>query len=149
MAGVGALLLSTTAACAVKVPDTSVSGTERAACTRLVDALPDRVSDQPRRETRGNPLGAAWGDPAIVLRCGVGDPADYDPLVGCMRINGVDWYAPESATTDQGTDVVLTTIGRTPAVELFVPAEHRPPAAALVDVAGAVEKRTREFRPCS
>lgn len=148
MAGVVALLLAT-AACAVKVPDTSVSVSGRAACARLVDALPDQVSDQPQRETRGNPLGAAWGDPAIVLRCGVGDPADYDPLVGCMRVNGVDWYAPESASTDQSTDVVLTTIGRAPAVELLVPAEHRPPAAALVDVAAAIKKSTRVFRPCS
>ena len=52
-------------------------------------------------------------------------------------------------TGDGGTDVVLTTIGRTPAVELFVPADHRPPAAALVDVAQAVRQHTRETRPCT
>lgn len=149
MAGVVALLLATTAACAVEVPDTPASASERAACTELVDALPDRVSDQSQRETRGNPLGAAWGDPAIVLRCGVGKPADYDPLDGCMRVNGVDWYASEDAATDQSTDVVLTTIGRAPGVELFVPAELRPPAATLVDVAEAVKEHTREVRPCT
>ena len=69
------LMALTTAACgAVDVPATKVSAAEREACEELVAALPDSVSDQPRRDTEGNPLGAAWGDPAIVLRCGVGVP---------------------------------------------------------------------------
>ena len=37
----------------------------------MLAALPSRVSDQPRRTSDdGAGYGAAWGDPAIVLRCG-------------------------------------------------------------------------------
>ncbi len=150
MTGVGALLIVSTSACgSVEVRDPDASAAERTACTELVDALPDRVADQSQRETRGSPLGAAWGDPAIVLRCGVDRPDDYDPLDGCQTVNGVDWYAPEEAATDQGADAVLTTLGREPAVELLVPADLRPPAAALVDIANAVKEHSREVRPCT
>ena len=77
------------------MPDTDGLGAEREACESLVEALPDRVADQPRRETYGNPLGAAWGDPAIVLRCGVGTPEGYDKFAACQIVNGLDWFVPE------------------------------------------------------
>ena len=151
MAGVVALLAlaSVATSCgAVDVPDSEVSGAERRACLALVDALPHRVSELARRETDGNPLGAAWGDPAIVLRCGVGTPEGYQPTSPCHRVNGVDWFAPEDALTDQDEDVVLTTIGREPNVEITVPAEYRPPDATMVDVADAVKQHTEAVSPC-
>ena len=138
------------AACGkVDIDDPSASRAERTACAGLVGALPDHVSDQSQRGTKGSELGAAWGDPAIVVRCGVGKPAGYDRFAGCQTINGVDWFVPERMVADQDLDVVLTTIGRTPAVELTVPAKWRPPAAALVDVAAAVKAHTRVLRRCS
>jgi uncharacterized protein DUF3515 len=132
----------------IDLDDPKVSEAERTACTALVDALPHHVADQPMRETDST-LGAAWGDPAIVVRCGVGKPAGYDRFAGCQTANGVDWFVPEKTVADQGADVVLTTIGRTPRVELFVPAERRPPAAAMVDVAKAVKAHTRVVKRCS
>jgi hypothetical protein len=37
--------------------------------------LPEQVEGQQRRDVEpAGPLAAAWGDPAIVLRCGVGPP---------------------------------------------------------------------------
>ena len=150
MAGVVALVALGASACGrVEIDDPSAPRAEKSACTSLVEALPDHVSDQGRRDTKGSPLGAAWGDPAIVVRCGVGRPDGYDRFAGCQTVNGVDWFVPERMVTDQGLDVVLTTIGRTPAVELTVPAELRPPAAALVDVATAVKAHTRVVRRCS
>lgn len=133
----------------VDIAESSVSASERAACTELVEALPDEVSDQPRRKTSGSPLGAAWGDPAIVLTCGVGKPEDYDRFANCQTVNGVDWFVPEETVGDQSADVVLTTIGRTPSVELKVPASYRPPAAAMVDVSRAIRIGTRTVAPCS
>ncbi len=56
---------------------------------------------------------------------------------------------PEETVDDQSADVVLTTIGRTPSVELKVPASYRPPAAAMVDVSRAIRTRTRTLAPCS
>jgi hypothetical protein len=134
---------------AVDVRRSEMGAADRAACTALVKALPPTVADLERRRTEGNTLAAAWGDPAVVLRCGVGAPAEQGKFAGCQTVNGVDWFAPDSATTDQSSDVTLTTVGREPRVELFVPAEHRPPAAALVDVGPAVKAHSRSVRPCS
>jgi Protein of unknown function (DUF3515) len=150
VAGVVVLLVLTTAACgAVDVPDSSVSAAERKACESLVEALPVTVADQSRRETSGNPLGAAWGDPAIVLRCGAGTPEDYDKFAGCQTVNGLDWFVPTSTVEDQDADVVMTTIGRMPAVEVVVPASYRPPDAVMVDVGRAIKQHTRVTRRCS
>ena len=106
-------------------------------------ALPAHVSDQSRRHTSGSPLGAAWGDPAIVLRCGVGAPEGYEPGSPCQRVNGVDWFVPEDQIEDQGSDVLLTTIGRSPAVEVAVPSDYRPPNAVMVDLADAITRLER------
>jgi len=144
------VLLGLVAACGtVDVPDTSVSASERKACKALVEALPEEVADQPSQETSGNPLGAAWGDPAIVLRCGVGTPKGYDKFAACEIVNDLDWFVPDSAIEDQDADVVLTTIGRTPAVEVTVPASYRPPNAVMVDVGRAIKQHTRVTRRCS
>lgn len=133
---------------AVDLSQGDVSRADRRACTRLVDDLPSRVADLPHRDTDSGDLGAAWGDPAIVLRCGVGEPAGYQQTSPCQRVDGVDWFVPEDQVSDQGEDAVLTTIGRSPAVELTVPAEHRPPAAAMVDVAAAIKEHTSVTTPC-
>ncbi len=148
MAGV-VVLLAVLTGCKVEVPDTEVSAADRTACRALVAALPVSVSDQGERETTGNPLGAAWGDPPIVLRCGVGEPADYDPLVGCQTVNGMDWYVPGDGMNDQDQEVVMTTYGREPAVEVRLPAQYRPPVAAMVDLAEAVEEHTRVVKECT
>ena len=143
------MLLVLAAGCGtVDVPDTSVSASERKACKSLVEALPDQVADQSGRETSGNPLGAAWGDPAIVLRCGVGTPVDYDKFAACEIVNGLDWFVPDSTIEDQDADVVMTTIGRTPAVEVTVPASYRPPNAVMVDVGRAIKQHTQVTRRC-
>ena len=152
MAGVvvlGALFASSLAGCgAVRLDDAHVSAADRRACKALVAATPHRVSEKSRRETTGGDLGAAWGDPAIVLRCGVGTPDGYHPGDPCQRVNGVDWFAPGNQIADQAEDVTLTTIGRKPNVEVDVPADYRPPTAAMVDLAGVIKKRTKVVEPC-
>ncbi len=150
VAGVVVLLAALTQACgSVDVPETDVSTADRQTCTSLIGDLPHRVSGLRRRDTQGSALGAAWGDPAIVLRCGVGTPKGYQQTSPCQRVNGVDWFVPEDQIADQGSDVVLTTIGRKPAVEVAVPSEHRPPDAVMVDLAGAIKQHTRIVEPCS
>jgi uncharacterized protein DUF3515 len=133
----------------VKIQGTGASGTARTACESLVRALPSRVSDQRERRTTGSRLGAAWGDPPIVLRCGVGRPKDYDPAAGCQTVNGLDWFVPEKGMNDQSVDVVMTTIGRDPTVEVTLPAQYRPPATAMVDLASVIKSHTRRTTPCS
>jgi hypothetical protein len=134
---------------AVHVDDPEVSSADRKACTALVGDLPHRVSERPRRETKGGDLGAAWGDPAIVLTCGVGTPDGYRATSACQRANGVDWFVPEDQISDQGKDVVMTTIGRKPRVEVVVPSEYRPPEAVMVDLADTIKAHTKVVSPCS
>ncbi len=155
MAGVAVLttLLVATTACGpfgggVDVPATTVSGADRAACQRVIDALPDTVADQKRRDTTGNPLGAAWGDPAIVLRCGVGSPASLGLFAQCQVANGLGWYVPVAGMNDQSHDVVMTTIERRPRVEVVLPAQYRPPSTAMVDLAKAITAHTRLVTRC-
>jgi hypothetical protein len=149
VAGAVTLLAVATGCGAVRLDPSSVSASGRRACLSLVEDLPHRVSERPRRETKGSPLGAAWGDPAIVLRCGVGTPDGYKPFSPCQRVDGVDWFVPEKEIADQGSDVLLTTIGRDPNVELAVPSEYRPPDAAMVDLAEAIKSDTKVVTPCS
>jgi hypothetical protein len=134
---------------AVHVDPFDSPAADRGACVKLIAAVPARVGNQRRRTTSGSPYAAAWGDPAIVLRCGVGAPAGFTPFSACQRVNGVDWFAPDSMFIDQGSDVLLTTIGRAPRVEVLVPARYRPPLATMVDLAPVITAHTRELAPCS
>ncbi len=60
----------------------------------------------------------AWGDPAIIARCGVTPPPPTTDE--CFTENGVDWVAQE--LTD---GVRFTTYGRTPAIEVLMPLKYR------------------------
>ena len=119
----------------------ALSGAQVRACEQLVAGLPDRVGDLPQRRTTGNPLGAAWGDPAVVLRCGVETPDDFTPTSVCQDIDGVLWFVPEGQIADQGADVVATTMATLPRVEVAIPAELRPPQGILTDLSDALREQ--------
>ena len=114
-----------------------------------MDDLPHRVSERARRETKGSPLGAAWGDPAIVLRCGVGTPEGYEPGSPCQRVNGVDWFVPEDQIDDQGDDVRADHHRPDADRRGGVPSDYRPPDAVMVDLADAIKEHTEVVEPCS
>jgi hypothetical protein len=124
---------------------------DRAVCERLLADLPDEVAGLERRDVEPqDSLGAAWGDPAIVLRCGVGRPDPYDPMNGCTTVDGVDWYIPlEQLESNGGDDLTMTTIGRAVAVELVMPGEHWPPATPLADLSGVVAEHTERTGRCT
>jgi hypothetical protein len=133
----------------VSVNAPPVSGADARACQSLVRALPDSVADQPRRPVDDNgAYAAAWGDPEIVLRCGVPTPRGFDKFATCQVTNGVAWFIPESQTQGRRVDVVMTTIGRSQNVEVAIPSDYFPPANAMVDLAAAVKRTIREEKPC-
>jgi hypothetical protein len=141
---VACLLALTGCSDAVEVDSPELSGDEALSCSALVGGLPDTVGDQERREVDpADAYAAAYGDPALVVTCGVPEPEGLRPTSECVNVNGVDWFLPEG----EG-DLVATTIGREPSVELRVPRSLLPPDAELVDVAQAVREHTEEVRPC-
>ena len=118
-------------------------------CSALVKALPATVDGARRRdvEPAGSPA-AAWGDPPIVLRCGVAMPKAFDEFAACQETNGVGWFIPEEQMTGEARSITMTTIGRDVNVQVALPPEHWPPANAMVDLAPAIKKATEETRPC-
>jgi hypothetical protein len=140
------------AACApgaVSIGSPDVPDAVRTVCRDLVDALPDELAGQEPREVEpADALGAAWGDPAIELRCGVGTPEGLTKFSECQEINGVGWYVPEEQVADGSADLTLTTIGFEPAVELRIPGELRPPNDALVQLAAPVKNYLEQVEHC-
>ena len=143
------LLLATGCSGPVPVDAPALSGADARACRALVAALPDHVDDLARDEVdTGDGFGAAWGDPAIELRCGVPVPKGFDQFATCQVTNGVAWYIPESQQTGRPGPVTMTTVGRAQNVEVRIPEDYFPPANTMVDLAPAVKRTLREVRPC-
>lgn len=133
---------------AVPVDAPAAPASAAAQCADLLAALPAEVAGQERREVEPEKAtAAAWGDPAIVLTCGAVMPDDFDGFSSCQEVNGVGWYVPEEQY-DEDTDVVMTTIGRSPVVQVHLPAEYRPPAEAMVDLAGPISQHLTLDQPC-
>lgn len=83
------------------------------ACASVSVLLPDNVAGFDRVWTDAQATGA-WGDPTVVLRCGVEPPAP-SALV-CTTLGGVDWLVLEQEEERQR----LVTYGRDPAVEVNI-----------------------------
>ena len=117
---IGALLLAggLLGCSSVEVTDPVDAGS--AACRSASAHWPSTVGGQTLRATSSSsPAVRAWGDPAIIARCGlppVGPTTDT-----CLDVSGIDWVA------HQLTDGVrFTTYGRTPAIEILVPVAYQP-----------------------
>jgi hypothetical protein len=153
LAAVAALVLAA-AGCtaggpsAVQVDAPAAPAEAAGQCADLLAALPDEVAGQERRDVEPEQAtAAAWGDPAILLTCGAVMPDDFEGTSSCQEVNGVGWYVPEEQY-DEGNDVVMTTIGRSPVVQVRLPAEYRPPAKAMVDLAGPISQHLTLDHPC-
>ncbi len=116
-------------------------GAAEPACAQLGTRLPGQVLSRDR-----TPLAvtgaATWGDPAIVLRCGVTPPGPTgDP---CNSVNDVDWVF-----TENKHEYRFVTFGRNPAVEVVIPSsvDRTQAQGALVDLATAV-RPIKQTHPC-
>jgi hypothetical protein len=135
----------------VTIDDRDLSGADRTACEALVADLPDTLAGEERVavEPEGA-LGAAWGDPAYVLTCGVPEPEDYEPTAECNVIAGIGWYVTDDQLSNQGEDATPIALSRTPYVEVLVPAEHRTEGIdrALAELAPALQEHLGEGLSC-
>ena len=100
MASVLLLVLAGGCSRTLTVDAPAPSRADARACAALLNALPRRVADQTKRRVDdGSGYAAAWGDPAIELRCGVPRPTGLDRFASCQVANGVGWFIPESQQT--------------------------------------------------
>ena len=108
-----------------------------ASCPALMKALPLELSgEQSRRVKSDTPYAYAWGDPAIVLICGVDRPAGFVTGAALIQINGVSFYVD---TSDPST-TVWTAVDRPVYVQISLPAsvDSAPVTALTPQIAQAL-----------
>jgi hypothetical protein len=102
-------------------------GAESAECTALLTTLPGSLGDLPRAETaQPTPAGtAAWrGDAeAVILRCGLGRPAEFVVGAPIQMVDDVGWFRLDDADTQRSTWV---TVDRPVYIALTLPADSGP-----------------------
>jgi hypothetical protein len=131
------LVLAGCSLAAVTVHPPAPTGSVAEQCAHLGNALPQRIESlRPRVISPRSPLVHAWGNPAVVLTCGVVKPAGYSAATAQLAdVNGVSWFEQQ-----QGNQVVWTTLrpaesGPTVNVQLVVPTHYQAQGAFLVDFA--------------
>ncbi|MGW1726180.1 DUF3515 domain-containing protein [Streptomyces sp. NPDC002306] len=127
------------ASAAVPAADAKVSKL----CRDLDEALPSKVDGLGRRDPEpASALTAGWGNPAIILRCGVPRPGKMsDPEADGVEVDGVGWLLEKRG---DGSFRFTTTLRRA-YVEVAIPARRTGDGMApLVDLAPAVKKAIPE-----
>jgi hypothetical protein len=120
-------------AVAVPIPDARTAGY----CRALQGALPSQVAGLSRHDLKPrSELIAGWGNPAIVLRCGVPRPVvDDNPEADGVEVDGVGWSIERAS----GGTMRLTTTLRQAYVEVTLPKKYAGDLGPLTDLAGAVK----------
>jgi hypothetical protein len=134
--------------CAVSVDAPDADAGVRSACQEYVASVPAKLADQGKRDVDDAERGAAWGDPAIVLTCGVAEPEGFTPVSRCQNWDGVDWYIPDDEFGDKPVDVTMTTVGRSPRIRVQVPKAYWPPTSVMIDLAPSVKAHTKKTGGC-
>jgi hypothetical protein len=115
-------------------------------CTALMGNLPLELAGQPSRRVQSEtPFVYAWGEPPVVLTCGVGRPAGWTVGASAIQINGVQWHVD---TSDPGARV-WTAVDRPVSVEVRLPAgvDSAPVTALTVPLAEALPYREPDPGP--
>ncbi|HEY8478731.1 MAG TPA: DUF3515 domain-containing protein [Spirillospora sp.] len=117
---------------AVQVPVPQPDPAARRLCEGL--RLPAKVRGLERRDTTPeSPLTAAWGSPAIALRCGVPRPAALQPTSPLVTINGIDWFGQPVERP-----VTFTAVARQAYVEVTVPHKYEPAGDVLIELGPSI-----------
>jgi hypothetical protein len=103
----------------VQVDTPEVTPAADLACPVLMAQLPlELAGETSRLVDSDSPFARAWGDPPVVLVCGVDPPAGYVVGAATIVISGVEWFVDTS-----DPDVVIwTTVDRNVQVQVQVPA---------------------------
>jgi hypothetical protein len=119
-------------------PPPTLSAGQQQACQELISALPTDLGDLPARPVDSpSPYVAAWGEPAVTLRCGVARPPSFVATADVQQINGVSWFAER-----RGSTTAWVVVDRPVYVEVLAPA-----AAASAPVARLSTAVTAALKP--
>lgn len=129
-------------ACGSGTPSASVAtGASDPLCAGVAKHWPATVASRSRTDVdvSGSPANtvAAWGDPAIIARCGVAAPG---PSTDCIEADDIDWVM-----TSLSDGKRFVTYGRVPAIEVLVPSAYSPEPlvlGAFDSAAGQVPQNT-------
>jgi hypothetical protein len=131
------------AACSRGVPVTVPSRGGDPVCVTAAASWPATISGRGSVASDPvNPAVHAWGDPAIVARCGVAAPGPTTE--DCLTVNGIDWVA---TPLSDGTRFV--TYGREPAIEVLIPKTDVPEGSLLPAFTAAARALPETGRHCS
>ena len=121
------------------------------ACQGFLDALPETLGRQDRDDVvPADVLGAAYGDPPIVVTCTDEAPADYDRFASCDEVNDVGWFIPRDLVADPLADAALSAMSHRPIVQVDVPVDYRPDGAAavLAELAAPIKEQLELVDAC-
>jgi hypothetical protein len=126
----------------VAAPPALTAAAQRA-CQDLVSALPTDLGDLPARPVDSpSPYVAAWGEPAVTLRCGVGRPPSFIATADVQQINGVTWFAEK-----RGGTTAWTVVDRPVYVEVLAPAADASGPVARLSTAVTAALRPQAVDP--
>jgi len=113
---------------------------QAAACAKVIAALPVQLGKLDPRVVHthpDSPYVVAWGDPAVVLACGVDRPKALHPGSSEQVFNAGSVSGPFYLVSRSGDANVYTIIDRAPYVAITVPQKYAA-ADVLPDLVGAV-----------
>lgn len=127
--------------CTNAVSMSAAPSANAAACAAVQVRLPATVDSKFDLRNTNAQATAAWGDPEVAIyHCGVAVPTVSD--LPCFSQGGVDWIRD-----DRGDQVVYTTFGRSPAVQVVVDST-KTTSSVVQELSDAVSSLPKDGHEC-
>ncbi len=128
-----------TSACSSSLDVDPAQGSENQFCAELGAILPVSLGGALLRDTNPDSPGTkAWGDPAIVLRCGVAVPKAFSTASQLLTVNDVNWYPEELQAGARFTSMETIEF-----VEVSIPSDYDTTAEILTELSAAISSLER------
>lgn len=122
------------------VPSVPAPGASGQWCAALHSALPTSLADRPQRQVIGDYQSiAAWGDPAIIARCGLEDPAELTCFAELATFTAADGRSVTWLRLEEGGSVTYIAADRPVRIAVTLPlGSGGDPVAELSEVIDTV-----------
>lgn len=130
----------------VPVPAFGHPGADTAACKVLMPKLPEDLSGSKQRAVEGgdNEGVAAWGDPVILLRCGVETPQELNCSAALTQVDGVAWLQLDS---DGSPDTTYIAADRSVRIAITLPDQSG--TGPIQEISDVISANLQARQPCS